>query len=316
MQKEAAIAALSQVSLLENLFRLIQSGSVGTRENAFNAVANIAAVVDKDFGRFYDSFMPLAMQILQAQPSPAERTLRAKAIECIGLIAVAVGKERFAPQAAAVMRVLVDMLQRGFDADDPQADYVISTCARLCDCLGHDFVPYLGHVMPVLLKKAQFNDDEIVVSGDSQRRDRKIVDEASYHIVERDVAGVGSHFIGVNTAALQENVRSTELLLMFVYALSDVGTDFAPYVTASVEALLPGMQQRYLPQVRATSASAMPGLVDTAVKYSGQVQAQTRSEFALVVATVADSLLQAFVSEIDGEVKAVMVTAFKSALSI
>lgn len=39
--------------------------------------------------------------------------------------------------------------------------------ARLCKCLGKDFLPYMGVVMPPLLQSAQLKPDVIISSADS-----------------------------------------------------------------------------------------------------------------------------------------------------
>lgn len=39
--------------------------------------------------------------------------------------------------------------------------------ARLCKCLGQDFLPYMGFVMPRLLQSAQLKPDVTITSADS-----------------------------------------------------------------------------------------------------------------------------------------------------
>ena len=63
----------------------------------FTAVAAIASVIQQKFSPFYTIFMPLALNVL-SQPlvhaqTISQKNLRGRAMECVGVIAVAVKKE-------------------------------------------------------------------------------------------------------------------------------------------------------------------------------------------------------------------------------
>jgi hypothetical protein len=57
------------------------------------------------FVKYYDTVMPLLYSILVGATDKAHRLLRAKALECISLVAMAVGKDRFREDATRVMQV-------------------------------------------------------------------------------------------------------------------------------------------------------------------------------------------------------------------
>lgn len=44
---------------------------------------------------------------------------------------------------------------------------VLQAWARLCKCLGQDFLPYMSVVMPPLLQSAQLKPDVTITSADS-----------------------------------------------------------------------------------------------------------------------------------------------------
>ena len=99
--------------------------------------------------------------------------LRAKAMECISLVGMAVGKERFAPDAREVMDLLMQLQAGGFEDDDvTTASYMQQAWTRLCKCLGRDFIQYLQVVMPPLLKSAQLKPDVQVTDAGGRRRGR------------------------------------------------------------------------------------------------------------------------------------------------
>jgi hypothetical protein len=93
--------------------------------------------------------MPLLFEIMA---HAKERSmLRAKCMECVSLIAMAVGRDQSREDAQRMMS-LIATWQR--DADDPTFSYTLQAGARLCKCLGEEFMPYLDVVMPPLLAAA------------------------------------------------------------------------------------------------------------------------------------------------------------------
>ena len=53
------------------------------------------------------------------------------------------------------------------DPDDPTSSYMLQAGARLCKCLGDEFLPYLGLVMPPLLAAAQLKPDVHITDAGS-----------------------------------------------------------------------------------------------------------------------------------------------------
>ena len=77
-------------------------------------------------------------------------------LECISLIGLAVGPEKFSADASEVMEMLLKT-QTGDNEmadDDPQMSYMISAWARICKILGSRFAPYLPLVMGPIMKTA------------------------------------------------------------------------------------------------------------------------------------------------------------------
>ena len=69
--------------------------------------------------------------------------------------------------------------ESNLDADDPRANYMLQAGARLCKCLGNEFIPYLGVVMPSLLRSAQLKPDVNVADASSDDEDDDDDDEVS-----------------------------------------------------------------------------------------------------------------------------------------
>ena len=86
-------------------------------------MASVADVAESDFAPFYDAFIPGLKDLLRLSGGKEYRMLRGKAMECVSLIGVAVGKEKFGADAKEVMELLIATQQGAeLDADDPQVD--------------------------------------------------------------------------------------------------------------------------------------------------------------------------------------------------
>ena len=285
--------------MLQNLFKLISGEtSAFVKEVSFTAVACVASVVEEGFGaNYYDVFMPLAKQVLSA-PAPAvpagglgskaaksaavqavkaATKLRARAIECIGIIGSAVGKARFAADAKEVMDVLLAAQAAGLPPDDPQTQSIVNSCARICNCLGADFLPYMPLVLPPLLEAARVKDDDITVSdvdaGDAAAQaaaggggggggggddDDSESNDDGFERLTVEIRGVGLRQFCINTAALQEKATACQLLYQYI---TDLGLSFLPYIEQTAAVLLPLMRFEYMEDVRRASMLAMPRLL-------------------------------------------------------
>ena len=61
------------------LCELLKSGTQSVQEESLGSVACVAAVVEADFGKYYDYFMPGIKTILSGSVTKENRSLRAKA---------------------------------------------------------------------------------------------------------------------------------------------------------------------------------------------------------------------------------------------
>jgi hypothetical protein len=79
------------------------------------------------------------------------RELRGKAMECVGIIAKCVGKDKFGPDAAEILDLLVGTQKRGLEGDDPQYHYMVQALTRICQCLGPVYLTFFTFSHPLML---------------------------------------------------------------------------------------------------------------------------------------------------------------------
>ncbi|KAL5081836.1 hypothetical protein RYX36_010257 [Vicia faba] len=100
-------------------------GNQMVQEGALTALASVADSSQEKFQKYYDAVTPYLKAILLNSNDKSNRMLRAKAMECISLVGMAVGKEKFRDDAKQVMDVLMSLQQSQLDADDPTASYML-----------------------------------------------------------------------------------------------------------------------------------------------------------------------------------------------
>lgn len=248
-------------ALLEALFNAMRSCPRQVQEQAITAVASIAKVIGEDFTRFYEIFIPLAKDMLLNARGKEYSLLRGKSMESIALIGQAVGKDRFVGDAKEVMEILV-RVQSSEELEGPEVQYVAQSCVRIGSILKTDFVPYLPHVIPPLIKQAQIQPDIVlsdIAEGDNEG-DGKTEDGKDSVTVE--IRGVGKKRLQINTSALEEKTNACNMLYQ---SALDLEGAFYPYVAEVAEVLIPLMNFEYVEDIRVVSSLSMAKLLNAAV---------------------------------------------------
>jgi len=247
--------------LLGKLMALLQRDQRRVQEQAVTAVASVADVAEDDFVPFYASFMPGLKMLLRSAAGKEQRMLRGKAMECVSLIGLAVGKEQFGPDAKEVMDLLIAAQQgEELEADDPQVSFLLQACARICKTLGEHFIPYLPFVIPPLLKSAQI-DPELHVT-DADDLDGDVEDEEGMESVTVAIRGQGNKRITIRTSALEEKATACSMLQSYA---CDLKEGFLPYVQDVARVLVPLVKFQYMDEVRTASMGAMPELLNSCI---------------------------------------------------
>ncbi|KAK3690008.1 armadillo-type protein [Podospora appendiculata] len=246
--------------LLSQLFQLLQNEKRYVQEQALSTIATIADAAEQAFAKYYDTLMPLLVNVLQRENEKDFRLLRAKAMECATLIALAVGKERLG-QDGMVLVQLLGNIQRGItDPDDPQAQYLMHCWGRMCRVLGHDFLPFLPSVMPPLLELASAKADIQLLDDDEQIE--QFQQEEGWELVP-----LRGRTIGIRTSAMDDKNMAIELLVVYAQVLEG---EFAPYVAEIMENIaIPGLSFFFHDPVRFVSAKLVPQLLSSYKKQYG-----------------------------------------------
>ncbi|XVF30792.1 hypothetical protein REPUB_Repub16aG0089000 [Reevesia pubescens] len=254
--------------IVSKLLILLQNGKQMVQEAALTALASVADSSQEQFQKYYDAVMPYLKAILVNENDKSNRMLRAKAMECISLVGMAVGKDKFRDDAKQVMEVLMSLQGSQMESDDPTTSYMLQAWARLCKCLGQDFLPYMSVVMPPLLLSAQLKPDVTITSTDSDAD----IDEDDESI---ETITLGDKRIGIKTSVLEEKATACNMLCCYADELKE---GFFPWIDQVATTLVPLLKFYFHEEVRKAAVSAVPELLRSAKLAVEKGQSQGRNE--------------------------------------
>jgi hypothetical protein len=246
--------------LLTHLFPLLRNEKRYVQEQALSTIATVADSAQQAFGQYYDTLMPDLVNVLQGENNKDFRVLRAKAMECATLIALAVGRERLGNDALTLVQLLASIQQGITEQDDPQAQYLMHCWGRMCRVMGTDFLPFLQTVMPPLLEQASAKADVQLLDDEEQAE--QMQQEEGW-----DFVPLRGKIIGIKTSAMDDKNMAIELLVVYAQVLEGA---FAPYVPEIMEKIaLPGLAFFFHDPVRFVSAKLVPALLSSYKKAYG-----------------------------------------------
>ncbi|KAJ6325862.1 hypothetical protein OIU76_003295 [Salix suchowensis] len=295
--------------VVSKLLVLLQNGKQMVQEGALTALASVADSSQEHFQKYYDAVMPYLKTILVNANDKANRMLRAKSMECISLVGMAVGKEKFRDDAKQVMDVLMSLQVSQMESDDPTTSYMLQAWARLCKCLGQDFLPYMSVVMPPLLQSAQLKPDVTITSADSDNDIDDSDDESMETIT------LGDKRIGIKTSVLEEKATACNMLCCYADELKE---GFFPWIDQVAPTLVPLLKFYFHEEVRKAAVSAMPELLHSAklAVEKGLAQGRNESYVKQLSDYIIPALVEALHKEPDTEICASMLDALNECLQI
>jgi len=281
---------------------LVAKGNKLVLEQIVTTIASVADTAEEKFVEHYDKFMPCLKYMIGNANTPELRLLRGKTIECVSLIGLAVGGEKFSPDAGEIMELLLSSQVKGEELadDDPQMSYMISAWARICKILGAGFAPYLPMVMAPVMKTASMkpevallDNDEVEGVGD---------DSDDWQFVN---LGEQQNF-GIKTAGLEDKATACQMLVCYARELKE---HFADYTEQVVRLMVPMLKFYFHDGVRTAAAESLPFLLECA-KIKGPQYLQEMWAFIL------PELLKAIEAEPENEVLAELLASLARCIEL
>nr|CAD1840395.1 unnamed protein product [Ananas comosus var. bracteatus] len=295
--------------IVSKLLVLLQNGKQMVQEGALTALASVADSSQEHFQKYYDAVMPYLKAILFNATDKSNRMLRAKSMECISLVGMAVGKDKFRDDAKQVMEVLMTLQGSQLETDDPITSYMLQAWARLCKCLGQDFLPYMSVVMPPLLQSAQLKPDVTITSAESDDDIEESDDEGIETIT------LGDKRIGIRTSVLEEKATACNMLCCYADELKE---GFFPWIDQVAPTLVPLLKFYFHEEVRKAAVAAMPELLRSAklAVEKGQAQGRDESYVKQLSDYIIPALVEALHKEPETEISASMLDSLNECIQL
>lgn len=243
-------------AVLNSKFKeLVEKGNKLVLEQIVTTIASVADTCEKEFVTYYDRLMPCLKFIIQNANSEDLRMLRGKTIECVSLIGLAVGREKFITDAGEVMDMLLKTHSEGdLSDDDPQTSYLITAWARMCKILGKQFEQYLPLVMGPVMRTAAMKPEVALLDNDEVEDIEGDVDWSFINLGEQQN-------FAIRTAGMEDKASACEMLVCYARELKE---GFADYAEEVVRLMVPMLKFYFHDGVRTAAAESLPCLLDCA----------------------------------------------------
>ncbi|KAM3958280.1 karyopherin beta 3 [Aphomia sociella] len=252
---DALMSKLEEI-LTAKFKELVERGTKLVLEQIVTTIASVADTVEKDFIQYYDRLMPCLKYIIANATTQELKMLRGKTIECVSLIGLAVGEEKFMSDASEVMDLLLKTHTEGdqLPADDPQTSYLISAWSRICRIMGKKFAQYLPMVMEPVMRTAAMKPEVALLDNEDLET---IEGDVDWHFV---TLGEQQNF-GIKTAGLEDKASACDMLVCYARELKEA---FAEYAEDVVKLMVPMLKFYFHDNVRTAAAESLPYLLECA----------------------------------------------------
>lgn len=155
-----ALIKLFQKALDKNLSILL--------EEVLNAISMISSVIDDEFAKYYDTFMPALKKLLDTIPNEDETQTRIRltAIETMSFVMTSIRNEdRFINEADQYMEYFIT-LQNKLEPEDPEHGPILDFYCQLSSYMRENFVKYMPFIYPKVLSMLEIKVKFVTADND------------------------------------------------------------------------------------------------------------------------------------------------------
>jgi hypothetical protein len=211
--------------LLQSLFGMVSSlpeQFVVSRTSAIEVIGQIAQCLEEDFKPYFlQVSRALKSELAGDISTPAKRSFRLSALNCLSIAIEAVGKECSGIDAAETANFIIRTQAAGFPKDDDTSFRMFSySLVRIATCLESDFEPYFHVALAPLLEKASAV-VPIVFTNDSEAPEAAGLQSTTF-----DVGHDEKTTVSVDGQILQDKETALRCLMVLI---SDMGVKHKAY---------------------------------------------------------------------------------------
>ncbi|ORX38501.1 armadillo-type protein [Kockovaella imperatae] len=214
-------------------------------EQILKTIAIISSITKEAFANWYRGVMDILLDLLSADLGDNLRKTQAKAVECASSIGLAAGKTVFAADAVRLAEIMISIQNDCKEPDDPRSGYLMEGWANLARALGKDFAPFLPHVIPPLLKAAQY---------------KPVNREQKLSLMSED-DGDDAMLSSTHHSELDEKILAFDNLTVYAHTMRG---HFEPWLSSCMATTLEALSFGFSEDVREAAAFLVPALLQVA----------------------------------------------------
>jgi hypothetical protein len=231
------------------------------QEMAVAALAATAVAAEEEFTPYVGGVATLMSKLMQLQDVNLY-SLRGRALECMGHMAIAVGRETFRPYFTVTMQSAMEGLST--ESTDLQ-EFAYAVFANLAKVMKEEFAPALPDLVPHLVKVIEMDEGQLEQTEEaSGNANLSGLDDSD------DEDNEGNYVLHVRTALLE--VKKGAITALGEMA-SHTGTSFCPHLEESMQ-VLQKAATNWHPLIKCEVADAFPSLIipSIAAYHNGEIE--------------------------------------------
>jgi importin-4 len=237
-------------NLVKKLAYMLQTATKrNVQEMAIAAMAATAVAAEQEFIPYLSNVAQLLLPFLLL-PNEKQFGLRGRALECMGHMAIAVGREAFRPYFETTMQSALDGLNK--DSTDLQ-EFAFAVFANLAKTMKEEMAPALNDLVHYLINVIEQDEGQLepaAPSDNDQDGFAGLDDSDDEDAGENLVLHVRTAFLDVKKGAI------TALGEMAAHC----GTHFCPFLEATMQSLQEAAGNWH-PLIKSEAADAFPSLI-------------------------------------------------------
>jgi hypothetical protein len=236
-------------SLVRKLASMLEASTKrSVQEMAVAALAATAVAAEEEFAPYVPGVANLISKLMLVQ-DPNLFSLRGRALECMGHMAIAVGRDIFRPYFPATMQCALEGLAT--DSTELQ-EFAYAVFANLAKVMKDEFAPALPELVPHLIRVIEQDEGQLEhADDDDQDGNFGALDDSD------DDDGDGKMVLHVRTALLE--VKKGAITALGEMA-AHTGTAFCPHLDDTMQ-VLQKSATNWHPIIKCEVADAFPALI-------------------------------------------------------
>ncbi|KAJ9177665.1 hypothetical protein P3X46_012857 [Hevea brasiliensis] len=291
--------------IIHKLLSCLQRGKQLLKEEALTAIASLASSSEDCFQPHYKTVMPYVKVAMMKASAESDHILLLKSIECMTMVGVAAGKEKFCDDIQMVVQLLISLQESKLEIEDPMRNQVLLAWGRLCKCLGPDFQPYLGVVIPHVLQSAKLGSHVTSLKHSESENSFQSIMPLS----------LGDESTERKQLVLEEIAKACKVLCLCATELKE---GFDLWIDEVAHTLVPLLNFDLYEEVREVSILALPELLKSfkAAMEKGYVERYQELPFEELCSFIVTALVEALHKEPLMEIQIITLEAIEECMEI